>query len=191
MTRVIVPTLLFLALMCIFRQPGTTAAQEQGPYIDSIGFRAAQARIETVDLAEESALIANALYVPKTAAEQKNQPEFFQSLEESYQRYIPLFTLDKKSSPPGIKCSFNLLETFTLRIFDPQPFLNAMLHSMALDELSTLDFALAPQGNDSLLVKVSWAKPQSGEMKKEFAITEGELTLAVTKHRAVLITPRP
>jgi hypothetical protein len=184
----LLPLLLLLLLFaCIFQRPALSQV-DQGPYIDSLGFRAAQARLENVDRADGNALISQAFYVPKTTAEQSNQAEFFQSIEESYQRYVKLFTTAKRTSRPEIRCDYDLCETFKLQLFDPQPFINAMLHTMSLTELSTLDFVVQPRNADTLFVQVSYAKATARKDEKEFAIGEGDLTLTVTRHTAALVT---
>jgi hypothetical protein len=190
MSRLIFPCLLPFALACIFHHPGNSQAVE-GLYIDSTGYRAAQARIEAVDRASGDAMISQALYVPKTALEQENQSEFFRSIEESYQRYIKLFTRVPKSAPPAVRCAFDLTETFKRQIYDPQPFVNAILHTMALTDLSTLDFTVQPRTGDTVLIQVSWARAETQKGNKEYGISEGNLTLAVTRNTATLATPMP
>jgi hypothetical protein len=180
-------TLLFA---CIFHHPGISPANT-GPFIDSTGYRAAQARLENIDLAEDNALISQALFVPDDSLQTAEQPAFFQSIEENYQRYLPLFTPVKKAAQPEIRCAYDLVETFSLLIFDPQPFINAMLHTMSLTALSTLDFTVKPKNTDTLLIHVAWAQAVSKEEVKGFSVSEGDLTLAVTKHNATLVTARP
>jgi hypothetical protein len=188
MSRLILPCLLPLALACIFHRPGNTQA-DQGPYFDSTGYRAAQARIDEIDRASGDAMISQALYVPKTPLEQESQSDFFRSIEESYQRYLKVFTRIPKK--PAIRCAFNLIETFKRQVYDPQPFVNAMLHTMALTDLSTLDFTVMPRTEDTVLVQVSWARAENKTGRKEYAISEGNLTLAVTRNTAALVTPMP
>lgn len=190
MQRLIFSFLLPFTLACIFHQPGNTQA-DKGPYVDSLGHRAAQARIDNIDRASGNAMISQALYVPKNALEQANQPDFFRSIEESYQRYLKLFTRIPKSPRPEIRCAFDLIETFNRQVFDRQPFVNAMLHTMTLTDLSTLDFTVQPRAKDTLMVQVSWAKAETRKDTKEYAISEGELTLAVTRHTAALATSLP
>jgi hypothetical protein len=190
MKRLIFPSLLLFALTCIFHHPGNTQAVE-GPYIDSLGFRAAQARIDNIDRASGDAMISMALQVPKTELEQENQPEFFRSIEESYQRYLKLFSLVSKSPRPVIQCAYDLIETFNRQIFDPQPFMNAMLHTMTLADFSTIDFTVKPSDRDTLFVLVSWARAETGKNTNAYAISEGNLTLAVTRHTATLATSLP
>jgi hypothetical protein len=184
------PIFFLLFISCIFQQPVISQSNE-GPYIDSTGYRAAQARIDDIDRASGDAMISQALQVPKTALERENQSEFFRSIEESYQRYLKLFTRIPKRPGPEIRCAFDLIATFNRQVYDPQPFVNAMLHTMALTDLSTLDFTVQPRTADTVLVQVSWARAETRKGKKEYAISEGSLTLAVTRHTAALATPLP
>lgn len=66
-----------------------------------------------------------------------------------------------------------------------------MLHTMSLTALSTLDFSVKPHGSDTLLVHVVWAKADAKEDAGGFSVSEGNLTLAVTRHAAALMTARP
>jgi hypothetical protein len=184
------PIFFLLFISCIFQRPAISQSNE-GPYIDSLGYRAAQARLDDIGRASGDAMISQALQVPKTALEQENQSEFFRSIEESYQRYLKLFIRISKKPRPEIRCAFDLIETFNRQVYDPQPFVNAILHTMALTDLSTLDFTVQPHTEDTVLVHVSWARAETRKGTKEYAISEGNLTLAVTRHTAALATSMP
>ncbi len=191
----LLPVMLLLPLgSCIFHPPGLSTANE-GPFIDSIGYDAAQARIETIDREEGNALLSQALSVPDDSLQTAPQPAFFQSIEESYQRYLKLFTPVKKALRPEIRCSYDLVETFRLRLFDPQPFMNALLHTMSLTQISTLDFTVEPKNTDTTLIYVSLTQavsqqvPQGGT--KWVTFSDGDLILSVTRHSAILMTPMP
>lgn len=179
-----------LFVACIFHQPGNSTTF-LGPFIDSTGYYAAQARLENIERAEGDALISQALFVPDDSLQMANQPAFFQSIEENYQRYLTLFTPVKKAVRPEIRCAHDLIETFRLLIFDPQPFINAMLHTMSFTGFSTLDFTVQPQNADTILVHVACAQACPREETKGFAVSEGNLTLSVTRHSAVLMTSKP
>jgi hypothetical protein len=156
------------------------------PYIDSTGYYAAQERIANISYVSSDDLISQALTVQETNEKTpRAQPRYFQTIEESYQRYLILFRPVNKTGLSHLECSWDLIETFRLQVFDRQPFLNAMLHTLGLTELSTLDFTVEPRsGSDTLLVQVLWARPESYKDRKELAISEGNLTLAITRHTA-------
>lgn len=174
-----------------FHPEATRTDADTAPYVDSTGYRAALERLETVDRSEDGALIAQALYVPESAAEKVLQPRFFQSIEESYQRYLGLFRPAKKTQAPALRCDFDLAETVRRGVFDAQPFYNAMLHTMGLGDLSTLDFSVETAANDTLVVRLQCARSLSRENSKTFSITETTVTLACTRHAAHLIAVRP
>ncbi len=161
------------------------------PYIDSTGYRAASRRLEIVDHESSNKLISQALSISGDSNLTSSQPEYFQSLEESYQRYSGLFTYVKRAPRPEVRCPYDLIETFRLQIFDPQPFVNAILHAMKLSQLTTLDFTVETKNTDTMLVHIAFTKsiPQHGT--RWFSLSEGELTLAITRHSAVIITPLP
>jgi hypothetical protein len=182
---------LFLPLgSCIFHPPGRQKINS-GPYIDSIGYRAVQARIEMVDREASGTLISEALAVQEDTLHDVQQSAFFQSIEESYQRYLKLFTPARRSDRPAIRCDYDLVETFKLLLFDPQPFLNALLHTMSLKEVTTLDFKVEPKNVDTTLLYVTLTKVESLEDTKKVTVSEGDLILSVTHHRATLMTPAP
>lgn len=154
------------------------AKEESGPYIDSLGLRASLARIDNVSGRSAGVLIKQALEVPGDGT----QPDFFQSLEDNYQKYLTLFKLKNNGNTPEVRCDYDLLATFRIKIFDPQPFMNAILHTLALREITTLDYAVQSDASDTLLVQVSWAKATEQQTGKGFGITEGSLSLLITKH---------
>lgn len=173
-------------IACIWLGPGHFTAAGGGPYIDSLGLRASLARIDNVEDQSTGALIGQALEVPKNAADDNLQPDFFQSIEDDYQKYLKLFKLIKSRKTLEARCDYDLLETFRVKIFDPQPFLNAILHTMTLKDITTLDYAVKSDKSDTLLLQVSWAKPTAQQSGKGFGITEGSLPLIVTKHSVFL-----
>ncbi|MBN1576609.1 MAG: hypothetical protein JW913_08660 [Chitinispirillaceae bacterium] len=188
----LLPVILLLPLgSCIFHPPGMSTGYE-GPFIDSTGYAEAQERLEIFDIGKSNTLFSQALSVSDDSLEMTSQPAFFQSLEDNYQRYLTLFTPVKRAPRPEIRCRYDLVETFKLLIFDPQPFINAMLHTMSLSGLSTLDFTAEPKNADTTLVHVAFTKAVSQEETKLFTFSEGELTLSVTRHGAICTTtPKP
>lgn len=162
-----------------------------GPYIDSIGYKALQARIEAVDRETSGSLISEALAVQNDSLEDVTQSAFFQSLEESYQRYLKLFKPVKRAIRPEVRCDYDLVETFSLQILDPQPFINALLHTMSLTEVTTIDFRVEPKNTDTTLLFVTFTKMESHEETKRVTMSEGDLILSVTDHRATLMTSLP
>ena len=186
-------TLLLIALVfpsgsCIF-QPLVQQKMSSGPYIDSIGYQALQARLDMVDREADGALVSEALAVQNDTPEEVTQTPFFQSVEESYQRYLKLFTPVKRAARPEVRCDFNLVETFKLLIIDPQPFINALLHTMSLTKVTTLDFRVEPKNTDTTLLYVSLTSFASQEGTKRVTIAEGDCILSVTGNRAFLMTP--
>lgn len=171
--------------------PGHPSPTGGGPYIDSIGLRASLARIDNVADQSAGTLITQALEVPGNTASNPDQPDFFQSLEDDYQKYLKLFKPDRNRKVPEASCNYDLIETFRSKIFDPQPFMNAILHTMTLKEITTLDYAIQSDKSDTLLVQVSWAKPTAQQAGKEFGITEGSLPLQVTRHSVSVAGPLP
>ena len=187
----LLPIIFFLPLgSCMVHPPGRTIGYN-GPFIDSIGYHAAQARLEIVDREASNALISQALSVPEDTHHLPRQPEFFQSIEESYQRYLKLFSPVRRAPRPEVRCKFDLIETFRLLIFDPQPFLNAILHTMSLTAVSTLDFTVQPKNADTTLVHVALTKAIPQEGTRWVTFSEGELALSVTRHSAALLSPKP
>ncbi|MBN1308154.1 MAG: hypothetical protein JXA18_09580 [Chitinispirillaceae bacterium] len=173
---------------CLFHYPAVSMKYE-GPFIDSAGYSAAQERIRSIDRAESDALVSQALSVTGDPAHIAGQPPFFQSIEENYQRYLKLFTPEKRARRPEIRCRYDLVETFNLLVFDPQPFINAMLHTMSLTGLVTLDFSVHPKNADTTLVHIALTEAVSHEGTKWFSFSEGELTLTVTRHGAFCTKP--
>lgn len=163
----------------------------QVPFIDSSGYYAARARLDIIEREARDTLISQALSVTDDTHQLPRQPDFFQSIEESYQRYLKLFTPVKRSPCSEIRCRYDLIETFRLLILDPQPFLNAMLHAMSLSEVTTLDFTVEPKNTDTTLIYVvlNKAVPQDGA--RGFALSESDLILSVSRHSAMLMTPKP
>jgi len=170
---------IFLAsVLCMRFEPGRSIAGHSGPYIDSLGLRASLARIDNVESQSTGSLIKEALEVPANNGEAV-QADFFQSLEEDYQKYLKLF---KFRNVRRATCPYDLLETFRAKVYDPQPFMNAILHTMTLREITTLDYTVQSDASDTIHVQVSWAKATPGKAEKSFGITEGTLPLIVTKH---------
>ncbi|MBN2036230.1 MAG: hypothetical protein JW768_05770 [Chitinispirillaceae bacterium] len=177
---------LLLLSTCMFHK-GAHAIRSERPYIDSVGYHAAQERNANISYVSSDDLISQALNVPE-CSENRMQPRYFQTIEESYQRYLKLFRPVKKTGLSRLECPWDLIETFRLQVFDRQPFINAMLHTLDLFELSTLDFTVEPHNSDTIHLQVLWARPESSTSRKELAISEGNLTLAVTRHTAALAT---
>ncbi len=178
---------LFLFLMppiagCALRQ-SSRMPHIDGPYIDSVGFRAARSRLDAVDKEYPDSLIQKAFRVQdQQRADSLEQPDFFQSIEEDYQRYRTLFTFHKKEHAAAVYCKYDLLETFKREVFDPQPFMNAILHALSMPDITTLSFDVLSSSSDRMIVRVSWSKAVPQENSKGFSISEGSLELAITQH---------
>ena len=187
----LLPVILFLPIVtCIFHPSGRLNVNK-GPYIDSIGYKALQARIEAVDRETSGTLISEALAVQNDTLQADTQSAFFASIEESYQRYLKLFTPVRRATRPEIHCNYDLVETFNLLILDPQPYINALLHTMSLTEVTTIDFRVEPKNTDTTLLYVSLTKVESQEGTKRVTVSEGDLILSVARHRATLMTAIP
>jgi len=172
---------------CIFHQ-STGSNDAGGPYIDSVGYKAMQARFEAIDRQEDSSLISEALAVQDDTLHDTAQTAIFQSIEESYQRYLTLFTPVKRSVKHEIRCKYNLVETFDLLVLDPQPFINALLHTMSLKDLVTLDFRVEPVNTDTTLLYVVFNTVEPSGQSKAVTVKEDDLILSVTRHHAALMT---
>lgn len=183
--------IVLLLSACIRMGPGRAPASDEGPYIDSLGLRASLARIDNVADQSTGTLIKQAVEAPGNTGTGVDQPDFFQSLEDDYQKYLKLFKPDKKVKAPEATCNYDLIETFRTKVFDPQPFMNAVLHTMALKEITTLDYAIQSDKSDTLFIQVSWAKPMPENTGKSFGIMEGSLRLLVMKHSIVLADSLP
>jgi hypothetical protein len=194
-----VKKLLLIILMIFLSLPSCTVFSGHGhwalhdsPYIDSLGLCAARSRLIAVEQDGADTLISQAFHIPRDSLSEQIQPLFFKSLEDSYQRYLAIFAPVKQKTPsPEIRCGFDLIKTLKLRIFDPQPFMNAILHSLTLTGITTLDFDVQEYASaDTLLVKVFFtAAVPHGD--KAFSMNEGALDLYVTKHGASLTTTLP
>ena len=184
--------LLILSMNSCMFFPSATSSTVIEAYIDSTGYRALEARVALVESEESGALISEALAVQNESMnEEVAQSAFFQSLEESYQRYLPLFSLVRTSKLPEVHCRYDLVETFNLMIIDPQPFINALLHTMSLTELTTIDFRVEPKNADTTLLYVSLTKMASQENTRKVTMSEEDLILSVARHRATLVTAIP
>ena len=162
-----------------------------GPYIDSLGFRAAQLRLEAVEKESPDSLINKAFRVQnKQKTNIQAQPDFFQSIEEDYQRYRKLFTLHRRGPAQEVYCAYDLLETFRLEIFDSQPFFNAILHTLSLPDVTTFSFDVVSRTSDRLIVRVAWSKAVPQADGKSFSIAEGHSDLKVTDHWISLLPVR-
>jgi hypothetical protein len=161
---------------------------DDGPYIDSIGFRAAQSRLEAVSSKSPDSLINDAFRIQKKPhADIQAQPDFFQSIEDDYQRYRKLFTLHRRGPVQEVYCKYDLLETFRLALFDPQPFLNAILHTLSMPDITTISFDVVSRSTDRIIIRVSWSKAVLQENGKEFSIAEGNCDIMVMRHWIALI----
>lgn len=187
MRKLFTVTLLLPIASCLFHPPGGVRGSD-GAYIDSIGYKAAQARIETVEREASGTLISEALAVQNDSLQTASQSAFFQSIEESYQRYLKLFTPVKRTDRPEVRCRYDLVATFKKMVLDPQPFINALLHSMSLTEVTTLDFRVEPVSADTTLLYVSLTRVASEEGAK-ITLSEGDLILSVSRQTAILMTP--
>lgn len=174
---------------CVFFSP-RIAGRHDGPYIDSIGFAAAQARIEMVEEEASGTLISEALAV-QDDSRPSAQASFFSSIEESYQRYLPLFAPIRRSERPAVRCRYDLVATFTFRQIDPLPFINALLHRMALTDLTTADFKVEPVDNDTLLLYITCTVLHNQMETGKMSVTESDLIVSVDLHRATLMTAIP
>jgi hypothetical protein len=189
--RSILLSIAFIFMTCIRMGPGHSSENEDGPYIDSLGFRASLARVDNVVDQSTGTLIKQALEVQENTTGNTDQPDFFQSLEDDYQRYLKIFKLSRTGRLTEATSDYNLLETFRAKVFDPQPFMNALLHTMKLREITTLDYIIQADKTDTMLVQVSWAKPTALEAGKGFGITEGTLALLVSRHSVSVAGPLP
>ena len=163
-------------------------AAEKGPYIDSIGFRAAQSRLKDVDGDQADSLINQAFRVPaQRQGEVQAQPDFFKSIEDDYQRYRKLFSLHKRGQVSEVFCPYDLLETFKLEVFDGQPFLNAIMHALSMPDITTLSYDVTSRTKDKIIVRVSWSKAVPEDSGKKFAISEGTSAITVASHWISLV----
>ncbi|MCW8966406.1 MAG: hypothetical protein OQK82_06950 [Candidatus Pacearchaeota archaeon] len=183
--------LLFITVNSCMHHPSGNRKAGNGAYIDSVGYRALEARIALVDNETSGELISEALAVQNDTTREVAQSAFFQSLEESYQRYLKIFTPVRKSKLPEVQCRYDLVETFNLMIIDPQPFINALLHTMSLKELTTVDFHVEPKNADTTLIYVTLTKMASREHGRKVTMSDEDLILSVTRHRATLVTAIP
>jgi hypothetical protein len=185
-----VPSIPTILVLFAHFSSGLLAASE-GPYIDSLGFRAAQSRLDAVDTKSPDSLINQAFRVQKKQQpDSAGQPDFFKSIEDDYQRYLKLFTLHKRGQVSEVYCSYDLLETFRQEVFDPQPFLNAILHTLSLTDLTTLSFDELSRTSGRIIVRVAWSKAVPQKNSKGFSITEGTSEIKVTRNWISLIQPR-
>ena len=189
MKRVLLPVFVLLVNSCLFFSPGT-AGRHDGPYVDSTGFAASRARIETVEREAGGTLISEALAVQDDSLPSE-QTAFFSSIEESYRRYLPLFTPVRRSRRPAVRCSHDLVATFTLQRIDPLPFINALLHRMTLTDLTTADFKIEPVDNGTLLLYITCTVLQDYMTEGKMTVSESDLIVAVDPHRATLMTAIP
>ncbi len=174
----------------VFLMSGLAGAGE-GPYIDSAGLRAAQSRLEAVDGDDADSLINQAFRVQnKLPSGVQGQPDFFKSIEDDYQRYRKLFTLHKRGPVSGAYCPYDLLETFKREVFDAQPFLNAILHTLSLPDVTTLSYSVVSRAPDNITIRVSWSKAVAQEGGKGFAIAEGTSDIKVARHWISLVAVR-
>jgi hypothetical protein len=166
-------------------------SDQTGPYIDSLGYLAAQNRLYAVEEQSAETLFNQALQAKKSlSGDNQEQPEFFKSLEENYQRYRMLFTLHRRGALPSAYCPYDLIETFSAGMFDAQPFMNAILHTLRMTDITTLSFTVRHQEDDRMIIRVSWAKAVSAKGSREFSISEGNLDLLVTSHWIAAIPGR-
>lgn len=166
--------------------------QKAGPYIDSLGLAASRARLEAIAPASPDYLISQALDAPgRAAAGSGSQPECFQSLEDNYQKYRKLFFVNNQPSGPCARCPCDLLQTFSLQVYDPQPFMNAVLHTLGLIDLSTLDFEVKPYRPDTLLAHVSFARSSTTDLRQGLSISEGNVDLYIALHTISLASSLP
>jgi hypothetical protein len=175
---------------CMFHPPSEQSVSD-GPYIDSIGYKAFLARMESVERETSDTLIAEALAVQNDTLQTNIQAAFFQSIEDSYQRYLKLFSPVKRTVRPEIHCDYDLVKTFKLLVLDPQPFINAILHTMSLMEVTTVDFIVEPKNTDTTLLYVSFTRLLSQEGTNRVTMSEDDLILSMASHRATLMTPLP
>jgi hypothetical protein len=184
--------LLLALLACTPFRPCPCRQAAKGPYIDSLGLAAAQARLESISPSSPDLLISQAITAPEQAAAGKTgQPEYFQSLEDNYQKYRKLFSPIKKAPQPAAACRFDLLQTFTLQVYDAQPFMNAILHTLGLADCATLDFEVKPYKPDTLLAHVAFARTSSTDLKQGLSISEGNVDLYIALHTIILASAAP
>jgi hypothetical protein len=158
-------------------------AGRTGPYVDSLGYLASQNRLHAVEEQSADSLFNQAFQTKKgRAGDNREQSEFFRSLEENYQRYLTLFSLHRRGPVPSVFCPYDLLQTFAAGTFDAQPFMNAILHTLRMTDITTLSFTVRSQAVDRMILRVSWAKAVSRKGSKSFSISEGSVDLLVTEH---------
>jgi hypothetical protein len=112
----------------------------------------------------------------------------FARLEANYQRYRDLLASEDGGSKRRLHSRYDLAATLRKGVFDPQPFMNALLHSMGMEEIVTLDYDIDSTSLDTLVVTVYWGagtEDSSGELR----LSEGDLRLYVTEHAASLLPP--
>jgi len=192
MTRLFFITLLFfLSLFAVgWRDAVCQTATDNDPYIDSVGFQAEQSRLDAIGNGSPDSLIGKAFQLQREgSASAALQPEFFRSIEEDYQRYRKLFTLHRKGSTPSVYCEYDLLKTFTVGVFDQQPFLNAILHLLLMPEIATISFDVLSRSTESIIVRVLWSKAAPQIKGKGFSISDGNTDIVITEHWISIIPP--
>jgi hypothetical protein len=192
MTRLFYGPFLFLLLLLAGCRQAAVCQEipDDGPYIDSIGFEAAQSRMDAIENGSPDSLINKAFQThQKENSSSIKQSEFFQSIEEDYQRYRKLFTLHRKGSTPSVYCEYDLLKTFTLGIFDQQPFLNAILHLLLMPDIATISFDVLSRSPENMKVKVLWSKAAQQAKGKGFSISDGNTDMIITAHWITILPP--
>ncbi len=159
-------------------------------YIDTVGYRAFTNRQQILGdglFNNPDSAVRMALRPMDEAAQGSAARDsgIFAEIEQSYQRYLTLFRVQKNAGGYELCFPYNLIATLETGMVDRQPFMNAILHSLGLTDLTTLDFSLQRLSADQLLVTVMWSAPAK-TIQSGIHIAEGEQQLYVSPHTASL-----
>jgi len=185
------PAVLFLTTLSYCSDQKNATVKSGGPFIDSVGFESARVRnAEIADglMSNSQSMVTRALTDKSDPADDSAGEDIFRSLEESYQRYVAVFKPATIESIFKTQSEYDLPATFRLSVFDRQPFMNALLHSLSFHSLTTLDYIIEEGNRDTCRIRVNWAAPLPKD-STGFTIKEGSLNLIVTKHEVTCLNP--
>jgi hypothetical protein len=157
------------------------ASADEGPYVDSLGYRDFLFRQDVLGeglFRDPDSMVHDARETARDSA--------FARLETNYQRYRALFAASPQISKRRLVSRYDLAVTFRRGVFDPQPFMNALLHTMGMDEIVTLDYDIDSTGTDALALTVYWGagtRDSTGALR----LSEGDLRLYINDHTASLL----
>jgi hypothetical protein len=160
-------------------------------YIDTVGFRAFSHRQRVLGdelFSNPDSAVRMALRpMSDTADNARAAPDstVFAEIEQSYQRYLRLFSARKTAAGYEACFPYNLIQTLQTGKIDRQPFMNAILHSLGLTDLTTLDYSIQRLSDRQLQVIVMWSAPAK-TLDSELHIAEGQQTIYVSPHRVTL-----